>query len=63
VFVHVTRWTAARRAASSGEAVKLGSENVRDAFPPGTPALADRLMGKGERRPGFVSRLLGLRGP
>ena len=62
-FVHVTQWTAARRAARGGEAVRLGSENVRDAFPPGTPALADRLMGRGERRPGFVSRLLGLRGP
>lgn len=61
-YLHVTGWMPARRATSRGRTLKLGGENVRDAFPPHTPALNDRLTGRGERKRGVISRLLGLRG-
>lgn len=61
-YLHVAGWTSARRAAKGGRTATLGAEKVRDAFPPHTPVLYDRLSGRGERRPGWVSRLLGLRG-
>lgn len=61
-YLHVTGWIPARRAATRGRTAKLGAENVRDAFPPNTPALTDRLMGRGGRKPGLVGRLLRLRG-
>lgn len=61
-YVHVAGWVPARRAARKGRAAKLRAANVRDVFPPGTSALNDRLVGRGDRKPGFVSRLLGLRG-
>lgn len=61
-YLHVARWVPARRAAKKGQTVKLGIEDVRDVFPPHTPALNDRLTGRGDRKAGRVSRLLGLRG-
>ena len=61
-YLHVSGWMPARRAATRGQTVKISAAKVLDAFPPHTPALNDRLAGKGERKAGFVSRLLGLRG-
>lgn len=61
-YLHVTGWMPARRATRKGQTVTLSTANVRDAFPPHTPALNDRLTGMGDRKPGFVSRLLRLRG-
>ncbi|MHC9042966.1 hypothetical protein ACYX8G_00180 [Microbacterium saperdae] len=61
-YLHVSGWMPARRAATKGQKVKISAENVRDAFPPHTPALDDRLTGRGERNARLVSRLLGLRG-
>jgi len=61
-YLHVEGWASAARAAEKGRTVRIGAENVREAFPPETPAVADRLMGRGDRRPGLVSRLLRMRG-
>ncbi|WP_341940848.1 hypothetical protein [Microbacterium sp. LWH10-1.2] len=61
-YLHVTGWVPAARAVSKGESVTLDADHVLDAFPPHTPALDDKLAGRGERRPRFFSRLLGLRG-
>lgn len=61
-YLHVAGWAPAARAAKKGETVRISAENVREAFPPETPAIADRLWGRGDRRPGLVSRLLRMRG-
>lgn len=61
-YLHVTGWAPAARAAKRGRTVRIGAENVREAFPPETPAIVDRLMGRGDRPPGFVSRLFRMRG-
>ncbi len=61
-YLHVTGWAPAARDAEKGRTVRIGAENVRELFPPETPAVADRLMGRGERKPGLVSRLLRMRG-
>lgn len=61
-YLSVAGWIPAKKAALAGRPVKLASENIRDMFPPDTPALNDRLMGKGERRGNVISRLLGWRG-
>jgi len=61
-YLHVAGWVSAARAAEKGRTVRIGAESVREAFPPETPAVADRLMGRGERKSGLMSRLLRMRG-
>jgi predicted exporter len=62
-YALITGWIPAKRAAAKGRTVELRAEDVRDVFPAYTPALNDRLMGRGARAPGFISRLFGFRGP
>jgi hypothetical protein len=61
-YLSVSGWVPARRAVLKGRSVRLGAESVQDVFPPEAPAVADRMMGRGERRAGLIARLLGLRG-
>ncbi|MFJ3958420.1 hypothetical protein [Arthrobacter sp. NPDC090010] len=61
-YLLVAGWMPAKSAVLAGRPAKLASENIRDTFPPDTPALNDRLMGRGERKGNFISRLLGWRG-
>ena len=61
-YLAVEGWIPAQKAVLAGRPVTLASENIHDMFPPDTPALHDRLMGKGERKGTFLSRLLGWRG-
>nr|WP_091737755.1 hypothetical protein [Microbacterium azadirachtae] len=61
-YLSVTGWVPARRAALKGRIVRLGAESVQDVFPPDAPAVTHRMMGRGERRPGVIARLLGFRG-
>ncbi len=61
-YLLVTGWADARDRAKRGESIAFGPAEILDSFPPHTPELVDRLRGSGDRPPGLVSRLLGLRG-
>ena len=61
-YLLVSGWRGSLAEAKQDGEVRIGAERILDAFPPGTPELYDRLSGRGERKAGFVSRLLGLRG-
>lgn len=61
-YLLVSGWRGSLAEAKQDGEVRIGAERILDAFPPGTPELYDRLSGRGERKPGLVSRLLGLRG-
>ncbi len=61
-YLLVTGWADARDRAKRGESIAFGPAEILDSFPPHTPELVDRLRGSGDRPPGLVIRLLGLRG-
>ncbi len=61
-YLLVSGWRGSVAEANQGGEARIGAERILDAFPPGTPELYDRLSGRGERKPGVVARLLGLRG-
>jgi hypothetical protein len=61
-YLLVTGWVDARDRAKRGESIAFGPAEILDSFPPDTPELVDRPGGRGNRPPGLVSRLLGLRG-
>jgi hypothetical protein len=61
-YLVVTGWADAQDRAKRGESIAFGPAEILDSFPPHTPELVDRLRGRGDRQPGLVSRLLGLRG-
>lgn len=61
-YLLVTGWADAQDRARRGESIAFGPAEILDSFPPHTPELVDRLRGRGDRPPGLMSRLLGLRG-
>ena len=61
-YLLVSGWRGSLAEAKKDGEARIEAERILDAFPPGTPQLSDRLSGRGERKPGLVSRLLGLRG-
>lgn len=61
-YLLVSGWRGSVAEAKRGGEARIDTEQILDAFPPGTPQLYDRLSGRGERKPGLVARLLGLRG-